>query len=267
MKYYYINLKDSIDRKLSMEKMLSNLNLDYERFDAVNMTECKDFTYHTKTHGSVKYNPKNNIGQLGCMLSHFSIIEQNKDNEKPFVILEDDIDDEFFTKQWLTEFYRQVNLLLSEKTNVLIIRPMTNCGNNKNTIPRCISNPNHFIYKKNEYSSKLIKEHLIDIHDMVFGKVYQFLKLPIVIDVKKHDSPGLATPFCYIHNAKKLYNNLIKCINIDHQTGYIEKFTPIDRIYTTMIDGSYHCSSHFLRRRYINSDIGYIERGLDGNEK
>ena len=63
---------------------------------------------------------------------------------------------------------------------------------------------------KNEYSPKLIKEHLIDIHDMELGKVYQFLKLPIVIDVKKQDSPGLATPVCYIHNAKKLYNSIIK---------------------------------------------------------
>ena len=154
------------------------------------------------------------------------------------------------------------NLLLSKETNVSIIRPLTHSGGNKNTIPRCLSNPNHWIYKEHEYPSKLIKEHLIDIHDMDLGKVYQFLKLPIVIDVKKHDSPGLATPFCYIHNAKKLYNNLIKCINID-QTGCIEKFTPIDRIYTTMIDGSYFCNSHLLRRRYIDSDI----KELSDNEK
>lgn len=260
MKYYYINLKNSVERKSHMEKTLSNLNLDYERFDAVNIMECKDLTYYTKTLGGVKFNSEqiefgNSSGALGCFLSHFSIIEQNKDNEEPFVILEDDIDGEFFTNQWLTEFHRQIDALMSNETNVSIIRPMTTAGHNKNTIPRCLSNPNHWIYNETEYSSKLIKENLIDIHDTELGKVYQFLKLPIIVDKKKHESPGLATPFCYIHNAKKLYNNLVEWLDVDQHTHYINNFRPIDKIYTSFIDGNYFCNSHLLRRRYIDSDI------------
>ena len=35
MKIFYINLKKRADRKDHMERMLSNLNHDYERFDAI----------------------------------------------------------------------------------------------------------------------------------------------------------------------------------------------------------------------------------------
>jgi glycosyl transferase family 25 len=87
-KIIYINLNKRVDRCELIEKELSNYNLDYERFEAI---ECTDF------------------GTYGCGLSHLSVLKIAKErNYKNILILEDDFEfivtKEVFEKN-LTEFF------------------------------------------------------------------------------------------------------------------------------------------------------------------
>lgn len=68
---YYINLLESLDRKILVEKELKKLNWKYERFDAI---KVKD-------------------GRVGCCMSHLRIIEMAKEKDLDYVVvLEDDIE-------------------------------------------------------------------------------------------------------------------------------------------------------------------------------
>ena len=87
-KIIYINLNKRVDRRELIEKELSNYNLDYERFEAI---ECTDFGTH------------------GCGLSHLSVFKIAKErNYKNILVLEDDFEfivtKEVF-EQNLTEFF------------------------------------------------------------------------------------------------------------------------------------------------------------------
>lgn len=67
---YYINLKNSRDRRIDVEKELKQMNWKYQRFDAI----------------------KNIDGRIGCCLSHLKVIEMAKANNLDYVVVvEDDI--------------------------------------------------------------------------------------------------------------------------------------------------------------------------------
>jgi len=69
-KIIYINLKKRTDRKLDIETELNNFNLEYERFEAIEIP---------------------NFGILGCGLSHLSVLKIAKErNYENILILEDD---------------------------------------------------------------------------------------------------------------------------------------------------------------------------------
>ena len=246
MKYYYINLRESTERSEHMETMLTNLNLAYERFDAVNINEHADWTYMTGTAGPIKLHHKNSNmrGAFGCLLSHFSIIEQNRDNPEPFVILEDDIDDTYFNTQWIDDFNTKLNCLISLDPETVIVRPLTN-GKHR---ALCISDPDHWVYKKRgyKYPGELMQERVID---------NQYVRFPILLDEQKKFTIGLATPFCYIHNASELYNTLVNTLDVDPDTSLPRFFRPIDRLYTGFVEHSYCINSMILWRRDVESDI------------
>lgn len=102
MKVFYINLEKSKDRKAHMEKMLSELNLDYERFEAICPTikeikfgKFKKFyeraVQNLKKYVKLERFHSKAIGAFGCYLSHLSIHESQLSNPEPYIILEDDI--------------------------------------------------------------------------------------------------------------------------------------------------------------------------------
>lgn len=250
MKYYYINLRDSTKRREHMETILTNLNLEYERFDAININEHDNMTYTTKTIGPIRLHPNrvSDKGAFGCLLSHFSIIEQNRDNPEPFVILEDDIDSTRINTQWLDEFNAKINRLISLDPETTIVRPLTN-GDNEAV---CISDPNHWVYTKlgHKYPEALMRERVID---------GQFVRLPIILDEQKKFTLGLATPFCYIHNARELYNTLVNILDVDSGTALPRYLRPIDILYTGYVEHSYHINNIILWRSFeTESDINKI---------
>lgn len=121
MKIFYINLQERTDRKEYMEKMLTDLNLKYERFDAVRVSpEIIKSKYKTFYDNCVprfkKYiNSKNEgvikrgVGAFGCYMSHFKIHKiMEQENAGPYMILEDDV---IITQSTLDELYLIVNKL------------------------------------------------------------------------------------------------------------------------------------------------------------
>lgn len=115
MKIFYINIKERTDRRDHMEKMLTDLNLDYERFNAVKVdpeiikTKYKTFYDNcvprfkkyidSKDEGVVK----RGIGAFGCYMSHMKIHQlMKKENSSPYIILEDDV---IITQSTLDELY------------------------------------------------------------------------------------------------------------------------------------------------------------------
>ena len=109
MKVFYINLDERTDRKEYMEKMLSNLNLKYERFSAVKAspdvikTEYNEFYencvprfkkyINSKNEGVIKKLMKK-IGMLLGLLIIFSVGFANNleipDADKSFIIEQTD---------------------------------------------------------------------------------------------------------------------------------------------------------------------------------
>tara|TARA_B100002019_G_scaffold287896_1_gene300603 strand:+ start:1248 stop:1913 length:666 start_codon:yes stop_codon:yes gene_type:complete len=102
MKVFYINLKKRKDRKHHMEEMLSNLNLDYERFEAIRPSikeikfgKYKKFyeraTSHIKEYVNKEKTHARAIGILGVYLSALKIHESQLGNLEPYIVLEDDV--------------------------------------------------------------------------------------------------------------------------------------------------------------------------------
>ncbi len=136
MKVFYISLDERTDRKEHMEKMLSNLNLKYERFSAVKASPDVIKTEYNKFYENCvprfkKYiNSKNKnvvkrgVGAFGCYMSHFKIHKiMEQENTGPYMILEDDV---IIRQSTLDELYLLVNKL---KDDWDMIRSTWNCTN------------------------------------------------------------------------------------------------------------------------------------------
>lgn len=83
-KIYCLNLDRRIDKWLKVEAKFNKLNLKVQRFSAVDGNDISDFELK-------KYN-KINKYEVGCMLSHYKIIEDaKKNNYKRILIFEDDV--------------------------------------------------------------------------------------------------------------------------------------------------------------------------------
>lgn len=252
IKFYYINLEGSNTRRDNMEHMLTNLGLNYERFPAVKIADHENLTYTTRTLGNVS--PENvtngkqpNFGAFGCLLSHLTIIEQNYDNPQPYVILEDDIDKNQFTHEWLRQFQHSVNTLIQDK-EVSMVRPLTNGTATKNAKIHCISDKDHFVYTKKGYTYP---------EDIILKNTYMknYVRCPIILDPKTKFTVGMGTPCCYINNSRQVLNDIL-----DYLGKNKINFLPIDRIYTGHVQNSYIYNGQVIWRDYVESDIKEVNK-------
>ena len=135
MQCFYINLENDIERKNHMETLLTSINLNYERFNAIkpNIEEIKSGKYklfYEKASSRIKsFADKNEtkkrfIGIFGCYLSHFIIHKKMIGNKEPYMIIEDDIK---MTKKTLF----QLNKFIKDDkfSDWDIIRSTWNCKN------------------------------------------------------------------------------------------------------------------------------------------
>lgn len=118
MKVFYINLETRQDRKNHMERMLSELNLDFERFEAVcpSIDEIKFGKYvklyekacpRFKRYADTYQTHPRAIGVFGVYISSLSIHESQLENPEPYIILEDDV-------EITTKTISQLNKFLSD---------------------------------------------------------------------------------------------------------------------------------------------------------
>jgi GR25 family glycosyltransferase involved in LPS biosynthesis len=105
---YYINLNRSLDRKEKMEKILGDNNLKYKRIEAIdgrdlNLEEIKK---------NYLVNPKLNIFEIACALSHMKVIEEIiNDGHEYALVFEDDCNFEYlkYKKEKLKDLIKSNN--------------------------------------------------------------------------------------------------------------------------------------------------------------
>jgi len=113
-KIVYINLDKRGDRRRKIEKVLSRLNVPFERFAAISPTwedvseGGKYFDLFNRCDARLKRERNSIRGRIGCWLSHKTIIDQNIGNDSPVLIVEDDVD---FAQEDLDRFLSRVSLL------------------------------------------------------------------------------------------------------------------------------------------------------------
>lgn len=93
MKIYVINLKESVERREQVRKVLSSV--DFEFFDAENIKKDPDHFIYTlydekKTRKYKGYTLT--VPELGCWASHISLWKKCVSDHTPFLILEDNIE-------------------------------------------------------------------------------------------------------------------------------------------------------------------------------
>ncbi|OIV46917.1 hypothetical protein BK025_08070 [Sodalis sp. TME1] len=89
MNIFVVNLKDSVDRRKSVELQLNKLNLQYEVVEAVDgrALSNEEIMQHTR---ELNYACK--PGEIGCSLSHLKVYRKIVEYNIPYaLILEDDI--------------------------------------------------------------------------------------------------------------------------------------------------------------------------------
>lgn len=94
-KIYVINLDHKVERRNHMDTLLINHGFQYERFSAVNgwaLDKSQLRKFHLNCLPPVKERRYISPGQIGCLLSHLSIIKQALDKGYETIwILEDDV--------------------------------------------------------------------------------------------------------------------------------------------------------------------------------
>lgn len=87
---YYINLKKDIERNSYIKKNLDELNIKYERIEAINGNDINIEKKYTVIYTNDFIATK---GQIGCYLSHIKCYEKFIESKYEYlIILEDDVD-------------------------------------------------------------------------------------------------------------------------------------------------------------------------------
>jgi glycosyl transferase, family 25 len=131
-KIYIINLKERIDRKISMKnKLLKNNIDDYIFIEAIKPT-LEDVNKWNKNFCKF-YNNKNwdkyRIGSLGCMLSHIKIYKDVIEKKYEYVLILED--DSFFNEKFnLNEVINDIEKYKDDNFGIFYL----GCTHNKNPI-------------------------------------------------------------------------------------------------------------------------------------
>jgi len=135
---YYINLNRSLDRKTKIEQTFLENNLKFKRVEGVdgkelNIEELKK---------EYNINPKLNVGEIGCALSHMKIIKEVLNDELEYaLIMEDDCNFDYvkYKKMKLTDIMK-----INNDWDIIQLAMI----NDKNTFTK-ISNTNQILEKSN----------------------------------------------------------------------------------------------------------------------
>lgn len=113
MKIYVISLKNSLDRRASIEQQMASYGLSFEFFDAIDgridppHTLFANYDYRKRlwlTSGKMPMR-----GELGCYASHYLLWQKCVELNEPIIVLEDDV--------IINADFCQYISLIKEKTN------------------------------------------------------------------------------------------------------------------------------------------------------
>ena len=91
MKHFVISLKQRADRRVSFTEQAKN-RFEYEFFEAVDGKRVRHLTENIWSEWiDPLLNRKMNVGEIGCLLSHYALWQKCIDLDEPIVIFEDDI--------------------------------------------------------------------------------------------------------------------------------------------------------------------------------
>ncbi len=88
-KVYVISLVDSAERRASMIKQLSNIDIEWSFFDAIKVTEYP--SEYDREHRKQWYGFDLTMGEIGCFISHRTLWSAAVESGQTICILEDDI--------------------------------------------------------------------------------------------------------------------------------------------------------------------------------
>jgi len=239
---YYINLKHRENKKIFMEHQLSNINIPYSRFEAVEPTEesiKEGGKYHSFYKRNKFYEAKVCIGEsyissnyyygtLGCYLSHYFLLKEiAKSSFSNVLVLEDDCG--LSSDKTLTEIQNALcDSLIPDDWD--IVRSVWSSKKELNKINYC-----------HPLSLKFKKTHTCDLLKDVYEKYSNNITQNPII----HSLYG-GTHFQLINkqSAQKIINYLDSDVIL-----------PIDAMYTTDAVNVYHAKF----------GVGCVDMGSDIN--
>ena len=205
MKYYWINIDKSVNRKNFMEKQFNNLNIENYRISAITPDDFENVLVQ-KQPLSCNYPGCNTCHyEFACLCSHIKAMQEGlKTNDEYFVIIEDDMFIPF-----IIDYEKLINNM---PKNTEILQMMILYGNTVNTLyDKLYLNDMH--YFRWQYLLPSTGQYLISrqgakkLVDMFYNKEqnkfdFSKAKYQIVADVLLYSSViSYATtyPYCYPH--------------------------------------------------------------------
>lgn len=235
-KFYYINLKKSIDRKKNMETFFKNLSkiidLEYERIEAFdgNNEIIDNYLINSKfknMYSSLKSerNQSSNINltksEFGCLYSHIKALHAFLKTDDPYCfICEDDLDPDILQVYTEDYFKNKISYILSIINKYGIIS--LSCVGNYKIIKKIISNKSKFItFHKylfygtgcyiitKDIAKYIINKYVIVKNNIIYLKLNE-LKTSMVADnfIYQHSKTKFIIPsLFYTKNFDSLINN------------------------------------------------------------
>lgn len=224
-KFYYINLKNSTDRKKNMELFFKNLskisNINYERIEAFDgrvenidnyLINC-EFNKLYSSLTNERSQPKNvylTKGEFGCLYSHIKALNEFVKTDDPYCfICEDDLDPNILGFMTEKKFKIEFNKIISKINKYGIIS--LSCVGDYNLIKKIVTeiipkDENKFVsFKKylfygtacyminKEIANKIINSYVV-IKDNTLCLQFNGLNTSLVAD-----------NFIYMHSNTKFY--------------------------------------------------------------
>lgn len=230
-KFYLVNLDKDTDRLKKSKQELNKINItDFERFSAVSVSneEVENLSIFPK-----KFK---NLGQIGCFLSHYNILKQNKNSKKNVCIFEDDIEfcDDFNERMLYIE-----NNLSFEDWDILFLSSYYHLNSNP-----VWSNPEYeetkVKYIHRTYSSFCTHSYIVNKKSI--NKILDFLE--------NNQENFFAIDHAYIE-----FQKINKCFSFT--PGCVNQRPDISNIYNTSFNQyeyfSKNCGQHIFHKEPINT--------------
>jgi len=225
LKFYYINLKNSIERKKNMESFFKNLSnvidINYQRIEAFDgrkeninkyLLDCKLDQLYSSLMVERKQ-PKDVFltnAEFGCLYSHIKVLYEFLQTDEPYCfVCEDDLDSDILQKETEDSFKKKLKKIISKINKYGIIS--LSCVGSYNFIKALLnnivkSNENKFIsFQKylfygtgcylinRETAKKIVDSYVVIKNGNLFLK-FNGLKTSMVAD-----------NFIYMHTNTKFY--------------------------------------------------------------